>query len=405
MVELAETHVRRGCPNGYLYVEHSEVAGWLLVEASQATMAARLRDGEVERIPITDFFHELISGRSFRFQLCSASPAVLTLLTVTLQHRPSLRASTDLISIEEILAALEADGRDAALALARGSQRVLAFCDQGKPKRVHYGDPSGAPNAANPRDQLVATCAEAPVTVEAYHNLTRRPDPDAGRPFNDYMRGEVGPPPFFLTVKHGNGVLVRRLFQTGVATLGRGIGNDVIIDHRSVSRRHCEIVWTGNTFLVTDSRSSNGTKLNGKKIQSAPIQLGDLLTVGDFDVRFGDEPQRPDQSDLRTVFTDDHEPTQHAQLVYRTRVLRLERPVFSIGKSEHASFCIKGMFIRPIQATVVRETLGRYKLVPSAGGVKVRVRGQPIDHHGAVLESGDELSVGRHRFVFVLSSR
>jgi len=65
-------------------------------------------------------------------------------------------------------------------------------------------------------------------------------------------------------------------------TVGRSPDNEIQIDRPSVSRRHAEIVFDGETgCTVRDLDSSNGTYVNGDPVQ------GDVLTGGE-DLRFGD---------------------------------------------------------------------------------------------------------------------
>ena len=53
------------------------------------------------------------------------------------------------------------------------------------------------------------------------------------------------------------------------------------LSHKSVSRRHTEIIKRSKGFIVKDLGSKNGTYLNGKQI-TAPtaISSGDILTIG-----------------------------------------------------------------------------------------------------------------------------
>ncbi|MFC1609474.1 FHA domain-containing protein [Myxococcota bacterium] len=405
LIEMAESHVQRSCPEGYLHVEHEGFADWLLVCESHAYMAVRFKDDDFYRLDLVDFFRELIDTPSLRFRLCSTHPGMFTLMAVGFQNRPTLRAPTRLVPAQTVLAELQSGGKDAGLIIATPRERSVAFCHAGELLTVHFADPSHKSDSSV-HDQILSYCTTAGdnTTLEVFHNLAIHRDLDGGRPFSNYLTGEIGPPPFLLTVRHGEDILVRRLFRDGQVTIGRGMGNDVILDHRSVSRRHCEIRWNGSTFQARDLGSANGTALNGNAIQTAPIQIGDLLAVGDFAVRFGDEPQRIEVSDLRTLFLEGHQPTQQAQLVYRNGVIHIDRPVFSIGRSVHASLRVKGLFMRPVQATIVKNRDGPSKLMAAGGGCRVTLRGEVVGKHGMLLRSGDEFSVGRHRFVFMLTT-
>ena len=66
----------------------------------------------------------------------------------------------------------------------------------------------------------------------------------------------------------------------GAMSIGRESGNFVQLDDNEVSRRHAEIRRIGETFVVGDLKSSNGTWLNSRKIERAELSSGDQIQVG-----------------------------------------------------------------------------------------------------------------------------
>ncbi|HNS06704.1 MAG TPA: FHA domain-containing protein [Anaerolineaceae bacterium] len=64
--------------------------------------------------------------------------------------------------------------------------------------------------------------------------------------------------------------------------LGRDLSNDVVINDPEVSRRHARLVLTGNTYVIEDLGSTNGTFLRGQRL-SAPMLLnpGETITIGE----------------------------------------------------------------------------------------------------------------------------
>ncbi len=64
-----------------------------------------------------------------------------------------------------------------------------------------------------------------------------------------------------------------------VSRIGRGSDADIQVDDPGVSRNHCEIVL-GAPVLVRDLGSTNGTLINGQRINEAPLEDGTALTVG-----------------------------------------------------------------------------------------------------------------------------
>jgi pSer/pThr/pTyr-binding forkhead associated (FHA) protein len=55
---------------------------------------------------------------------------------------------------------------------------------------------------------------------------------------------------------------------------------DVTIVDPAISRRHCALSKEGAVVRVEDLGSSNGTFLNGERIQSSEVRPGDTLKVG-----------------------------------------------------------------------------------------------------------------------------
>lgn len=66
--------------------------------------------------------------------------------------------------------------------------------------------------------------------------------------------------------------------------IGRDPAVDVRIKSDLVSRRHAEIAWDGQAFVLTDLGSLNGTSLNGHKMQApAPLHDEDRIGFGGFE--------------------------------------------------------------------------------------------------------------------------
>ncbi len=63
-------------------------------------------------------------------------------------------------------------------------------------------------------------------------------------------------------------------------SIGREAGNFIRVDDHEVSRRHAEIRRLGDSFLVGDLRSSNGTFVNEARVERAELASGDHIRVG-----------------------------------------------------------------------------------------------------------------------------
>jgi pSer/pThr/pTyr-binding forkhead associated (FHA) protein len=81
---------------------------------------------------------------------------------------------------------------------------------------------------------------------------------------------------------------------SGSATVGRSANADIVIPDEAVSRTHAAFRVDGQTLVVQDLGSSNGTLVNAAPID-APRRLapGDVVTVGstELELRVGGEPR------------------------------------------------------------------------------------------------------------------
>jgi hypothetical protein len=70
-------------------------------------------------------------------------------------------------------------------------------------------------------------------------------------------------------------------------TLGRSRSSDVMVDDPNVSRAHAEVSAHGSTWVLTDLGSTNGTRLNGRRVtQPEVLGPGDQIEVGTTTLTF-----------------------------------------------------------------------------------------------------------------------
>src|SRR5437016_12605236 len=65
-----------------------------------------------------------------------------------------------------------------------------------------------------------------------------------------------------------------------MSVIGRREDCDLRIPLSDVSRKHCRMVVSGETIKVEDLGSSNGTYVNGERVQQAELSAGDSLQAG-----------------------------------------------------------------------------------------------------------------------------
>jgi len=64
--------------------------------------------------------------------------------------------------------------------------------------------------------------------------------------------------------------------------IGRNPTTDITLLDDGISREHALILWESDSaeYCIEDLQSTNGTKLNGKRVRSATLNDGDEIQVG-----------------------------------------------------------------------------------------------------------------------------
>ncbi|MFZ6692245.1 FHA domain-containing protein [Undibacterium sp. SXout20W] len=69
-------------------------------------------------------------------------------------------------------------------------------------------------------------------------------------------------------------------------TIGRRPGNDIVIDHLTVSGQHAAIDTTPNGSFILDLGSTNGTMVNSQPVKKHLLQHDDVIDIGKYKLRF-----------------------------------------------------------------------------------------------------------------------
>lgn len=81
----------------------------------------------------------------------------------------------------------------------------------------------------------------------------------------------------------------RRHRLSSAATLGRLPECDVTLDDPSVSRRHARMSERGGRWSIEDLDSTNGVKVNGRRVRTAELADGDRVELGGIRLVFAVE--------------------------------------------------------------------------------------------------------------------
>lgn len=87
--------------------------------------------------------------------------------------------------------------------------------------------------------------------------------------------------------------------------IGRKGDNDMILTDSSISGHHAKIVRVWNTVYIEDLNSTNGTLVNGRKVQKKALYDGDVITMGVYNIMLHTgEEVKPAQATDNTVVLD-----------------------------------------------------------------------------------------------------
>lgn len=79
----------------------------------------------------------------------------------------------------------------------------------------------------------------------------------------------------------------------GRAVIGRGPSSEFVIDDKTVSLQHAELMTRAEGCTITNLMATNGTWVNGSKIQSQRLNDGDILRLGRVTLVYKDQPVKP----------------------------------------------------------------------------------------------------------------
>jgi len=85
-------------------------------------------------------------------------------------------------------------------------------------------------------------------------------------------------------------------------TIGRADNNDIVVKDEAVSSQHCYISQRGNSFVLHDLNSTNGTTVNLQPVSTeAVLQNKQVIQVGASELMFEGAPEEGVTSTIQPV--------------------------------------------------------------------------------------------------------
>jgi pSer/pThr/pTyr-binding forkhead associated (FHA) protein len=221
---------------------------------------------------------------------------------------------------------------------------------------------------------------------------------------------------FKLIVKQGPSPDQEFALRDGETLIGRDNSHDmdIVIPSPAVSRLHAKISREGDVFMLHDLGSSNGTYLNGLRLDEHPKQLnaGDEIGLGGSITLIFEGPHpsstppkesgaRDPQASAETVLADDFDslkPLPAAQLTVTIAgevadVYTLDRDMITIGRADDNAIVIASKIVSRYHARLERVDGGhQFTALPKASN-PVYLGGNQLAGTRR-LEHGDILRIG-----------
>jgi type VII secretion-associated serine protease mycosin len=289
---------------------------WIAVSAPGVNILSTMPTYEVfltsDQVPRDERFrrdYDYMSGTS------QATPYVAALAALLFSANPDWSAA----QVAETIRTNATDIRDLNPRFELGTGRIDACKSFGGPPAEQAPQPAPRPSA--PRSEsllgLLALCvcgivlalafaaialigagrrrsprpAPAPVPVPVYAPPTPSSPPQPYQATPPVSTAQSAPTGAWGTLAVIAGAAQPRTYALSGAELVIGRSEEcqiVLIGDGSVSRRHAIIRNNGRQVTVEDAGSSHGTYLNGARIiQPTPVRRGDVLQVGQTQLRFG----------------------------------------------------------------------------------------------------------------------
>ncbi|MGA9193249.1 MAG: FhaA domain-containing protein [Anaerolineales bacterium] len=81
-----------------------------------------------------------------------------------------------------------------------------------------------------------------------------------------------------------------------VVNIGRRLDNQLILDNPHVSRTHAQLRVRDGRFVLFDLGSTIGTKVNGRAVRQHVLRQGDVISIAEIRLVYGEDPAGPPDS-------------------------------------------------------------------------------------------------------------
>ncbi|MCB1051829.1 MAG: FHA domain-containing protein [Acidobacteria bacterium] len=139
--------------------------------------------------------------------------------------------------------------------------------------------------------------------------------------------------PYYLTYQE-NGIPKKIPVENRNVLMGRAPDCDMILTQAGISRHHCRLSKNGDTFVLEDLNSKNGTKVNNIYIKSVQLEPEDVIQIGEYNILFRRELSTAEAKQV--ILSEEKELYEEAGTIIR-RVNELKDLIAQYEKNEFES--------------------------------------------------------------------
>ena len=174
-------------------------------------------------------------------------------------------------------------------------------------------------------------------------------------------------------------------FGKETVSFGRDDTNDIMIASDIVSRRHGHFTVKDGRCYVTDDKSTNGTYVNGKRVEQIQLKDGDSIRIDDM--------TQSVIGGITIVFSDKNSGADWNNYT-------LTKPVTKIGTDKRCDIVIDDPKAKPDTAEIHQDSVNKYSLVLGNGVTGVMMNNEPLAAKRYELHDEDVFSIGNTKFNF-----
>jgi hypothetical protein len=147
--------------------------------------------------------------------------------------------------------------------------------------------PTGPPPGMIPAPAAAGSAPPLPKTLDPNTPaMTIAEDPTKPNPVRADAASAASDAPSRLVCLSSNFAGKEFLLDKPAIVIGRTDDNDVVVNHRSISRHHAKVVREHGRYAIVDLQSSNGVRVNGEEYGKVELRRGDLIDLGHVRLRF-----------------------------------------------------------------------------------------------------------------------